>query len=79
MSDDAECVRRWALAGEGIAYKSRLDVQADLDAGRLVALLASFSTEPAPLYLVCPHRLSLTPAVVALKDFLIERLQEVVD
>lgn len=76
VSDDAECVRRWALAGEGIAYKSRLDIQADLEAGRLVALLAAFPTEPAPLYLVCPHRLSLTPAVVALKDFLIERLQE---
>ena len=31
VSDDAEVVRRWALAGEGIAYKSWLDVsQGDL-------------------------------------------------
>lgn len=75
VSDDAECVRRWALAGEGIAYKSRLDVQEDLRAGRLVAMLEEFSPEPTPLYLVCPHRLSLTPAVIALKDFLIERLK----
>ena len=75
VSDDAECVRRWALAGEGIAYKSRLDVEEDLRNGRLVAMLEEFPCEPTPLYLVCPHRLSLTPAVVALKDFLIQQLK----
>ena len=75
VSDDAECVRRWALAGEGIAYKSRLDVEEDLRNGRLVAMLEEFPSEPTPLYLVCPHRLSLTPAVVALKDFLIQQLK----
>ena len=77
VSDDAECVRRWAVAGEGIAYKSRLglDVEEDLRNGRLVAMLEAFPCEPTPLYLVCPHRLSLTPAVIALKDFLIEQLK----
>lgn len=76
VSDDADCVRRWAVAGEGIAYKSRLDVEEDLRNGCLVAMLEEFPSEPTPLYLVCPHRLSLTPAVIALKDFLIERLKE---
>ncbi|TKI18554.1 LysR family transcriptional regulator, partial [Bacillus pumilus] len=33
-SDDGELVRRWAVAGQGLAYKSRLDVLADLRAGR---------------------------------------------
>ncbi len=35
MSDDAEVIRRLAIAGEGIAYKSMLDVSDDLRAGRL--------------------------------------------
>ncbi|WP_115716952.1 LysR family transcriptional regulator [Gallaecimonas mangrovi] len=75
ISDDAECVRRWALNGEGIAYKSAIDVRADIEAGRLKVLLSAWPTELCPLYLVCPHRLSITPAVVALKDFLSERLR----
>ena len=39
MSDDAEVIRRLAIAGEGIAYKSMLDVSDDLRAGRLRRLL----------------------------------------
>lgn len=35
MSDDAEVIRRLAISGEGIAYKSMLDVSDDLRAGRL--------------------------------------------
>jgi hypothetical protein len=34
MSDDAEVIRRLAVA-EGIAYKSMLDVSDDIRAGRL--------------------------------------------
>jgi DNA-binding transcriptional LysR family regulator len=73
-SDDGEVVRRWAVAGQGIAYKSRLDVLADLRAGRLVPALQGYQTEATPLYLVCAHRLSLSPAVVRLREFLQERL-----
>ncbi len=43
MSDDAEVIRRLAIAGEGIAYKSMLDVSDDLRAGRLAALAAALS------------------------------------
>lgn len=32
FSDDADVVRRWSLEGEGIAYKSWLDVSADIAA-----------------------------------------------
>lgn len=76
VSDDADCVRRWAISGQGIAYKSALDVSADIAAGRLKPLLEGWPTEPTPLYLVCPHRLSITPAVVALKDFLSQQLKQ---
>jgi DNA-binding transcriptional LysR family regulator len=73
-SDDGELVRRWALAGRGIAYKSRLDVLADLKAGRLEAALTDFEGESAPLHLVCAHRTMLSPTVNALRDLLRERL-----
>ncbi|HEX8955088.1 MAG TPA: LysR family transcriptional regulator, partial [Burkholderiaceae bacterium] len=69
-TDDAELVRRWAVAGAGIAYKSRLDVLADLRTGSLAALLPQYAGEETPLYFVCPHRLMLTPAVTALREML---------
>jgi len=74
ISDDSELVRRWALAGKGIAYRSRLDIVDDLKAGRLVTLLNSHRGEPAPLNLVCAHRLMLSPATIALREMLQQRL-----
>ncbi|AIR91071.1 LysR substrate-binding domain-containing protein [Pseudomonas cremoricolorata] len=78
VSDDAEVVRRWAVAGLGIAYKSRLDVLDDLRHGRLLELFPETRGQPAPLQLVCAHRTALTPAVQALRGFLLERLQQYV-
>jgi len=75
ISDDGDLVRRWAIAGYGLAYKSTLDVADDLRAGRLLAVLAGYKGEVAPLNLVCAHRLMLSPAVVALRAFLQQRLE----
>ncbi len=72
-ADDADLVRRWAVAGLGIAYKSRLDVSADLAAGRLQILLPQMAGEAAPLHLVCMHRAQVTPVVLQLRDFLREQ------
>ena len=72
-ADDADLVRRWAVAGLGIAYKSRLDVSADLAAGRLQRLLPQMAGEAAPLHLVCMHRAQVTPLVLQLRDFLREQ------
>jgi DNA-binding transcriptional LysR family regulator len=69
-ADDADLVRRWAVAGLGIAYKSRLDVAGDLAAGRLQALLPEVAGEATPLHLVCTHRAQVTPLVLQLRDFL---------
>jgi DNA-binding transcriptional LysR family regulator len=71
-ADDADLVRRWAVAGLGIAYKSRLDLSADLAAGRLQVLLPEVAGEPTPLHLVCTHRAQVTPLVLQLRDFLRE-------
>jgi DNA-binding transcriptional LysR family regulator len=62
MSDDAEVIRRLAVAGEGIAYKSMLDVSDDLRAGACGAA-AALSGDVVPLNLICPHRKQLSAAV----------------
>lgn len=74
VCDDADVVRRWAVAGEGIAYKSWLDVSEDVHAGRLRVLLDG-SGESLPLNLACPHRKQFSPAVRQLHAFLGEHLQ----
>jgi DNA-binding transcriptional LysR family regulator len=74
VSDDAELVRRWVVAGQGLAYKSRLDVLADLRAGRLETALDGYLGEPAPLHLMCTHRLMLSPTVSSLREFLQKRI-----
>ncbi|MBV7536471.1 LysR family transcriptional regulator [Duganella sp. sic0402] len=68
--DDADVVRRWAVAGAGIAYKSRLDLSADIRAGRLQVLLPDVLGEPTPLNMLCMHRAQITPTVLQLRDFL---------
>lgn len=70
ISDDADVVRRWAVAGLGVVYKSRLDLWPDLAAGRLVEIFPAEYGQPAPLQLLAAHRSALTPAVLALRDFL---------
>jgi DNA-binding transcriptional LysR family regulator len=70
ISDDADTVRRWAVAGEGIGYKSRLDLIPDLRAGRLVEIFPPAHGEPSPLNLICADRSRLTPTIMQLKTFL---------
>lgn len=73
ISDDADAVRRWAVAGEGIVYKSRLDLIDDLKTGRLVEIFPAEYCELSPLHLICAHRAQLTPSIVELHAFLSER------
>lgn len=70
--DDADVARRWALEGLGIAYKSWIDVCADVVAGRLEVLLPEQQGEAAPLHLICPHRKQFSPAI----RLLLTRLRE---
>ncbi|NWC41641.1 substrate binding domain-containing protein, partial [Pseudomonas tolaasii] len=75
LSDDGEIVRRWALAGHGIAYKAHLDVARDIKAGRLVPLLPGWQGEPTPFNLMCPHRLQVSERVKVLHGFLQARCE----
>jgi DNA-binding transcriptional LysR family regulator len=77
ISDDADVVRRWAVAGLGLTYKSRIDVSPDLRSGRLVEVFSGSYGEPAPLHVVSAHRSMLTPAVQRLCDFLQKQIVEI--
>lgn len=77
IGDDGDAVRRWAVAGRGIAYKSWIDVCADVQAGRLEVVLHEWRGESAPLHLICADRRLLSPAVRALRDFLVARFSQV--
>ncbi|UUY10427.1 LysR family transcriptional regulator [Pseudomonas sp. J452] len=70
ISDDADVVRRWAVAGQGLVYKSWLDVAADVQAGRLQVLLPHWQGEPTPLNLICAHREQLSKPVQLLREHL---------
>lgn len=63
VANDADVTRRWAIAGLGIAYKSRLDVAQDIERGLLVQLLPEVLGEAAPLNFIYPHRDQLSPLV----------------
>jgi DNA-binding transcriptional LysR family regulator len=76
IANDGDVVRLWALAGRGIIYKSRLDVVADLAAGRLVALCTDWQTEASPMYMVLPGRRQLTPGLRLLREFIEQRCAE---
>ena len=70
FSDYADVVRRWAVAGEGIAYKCWLDVYADVQAERLVVLLPEVPGDVYPLSFACPHRGQMSRAVTQLYQWL---------
>jgi|TARA_Y100000782_G_C10147026_1_gene249836 DNA-binding transcriptional LysR family regulator len=78
VSDDADVVRRWALAGRGVVYKSWLDIAQDVQLGRLVVLLPELLGEPTPLNLICAHRAHLGERVRLLREHLVERCQRLI-
>ncbi|CAB9494454.1 LysR family transcriptional regulator [Alteromonas macleodii] len=75
-ANDGEMVRRWAVAGKGVAVKSSLDTCDDIINGRLVTLLPDYQPKPTQLWLICPSRQSITPAVRLLRDMLKARCAE---
>jgi len=76
-SNDAELVRRWCVAGKGIAKKSSLDMAEDLLSGTVQQLIPEFKPTPTELWLICPSRQTITPAVRLLRDYLKVKCNEV--
>jgi DNA-binding transcriptional LysR family regulator len=83
VANDAELVRRWCVAGKGLAIKSCLDMAADLLSGKLVTVMPEFKPRSTELWLICPSRQSITPAVRLLRDAFREEskavLQQLID
>jgi DNA-binding transcriptional LysR family regulator len=73
VANDGDAVRRWALLGRGICYKSGLDLASDLAQGRLQALCTDWTTEALPLFLVVAGRRQLTPLLRRLHAFIAQR------
>jgi len=69
-SNDAELVRRWCVSGKGIAAKSSLDMSHDLLSKKVMPLLSEFSPKSTELWLICPSRQTITPAVRLLREHL---------
>jgi DNA-binding transcriptional LysR family regulator len=75
-ASNGEALRQLALAGAGLARLSRYAIQADLDAGRLVAVLEKHNPkDAAPIHAVYLGKVDRVPARVrAVLDFLVEQL-----
>lgn len=78
ISNDTDIVRRWAVGGKGIAYRSQIDIASDLQKGRLVSLLPEYESPAVELYLLCPSRKQVTPAVIAFREILREKCMKVI-
>ncbi|WP_339066621.1 LysR family transcriptional regulator [Teredinibacter turnerae] len=52
VTDNSAVARDWALAGEGLVYKSGLDVHDDIAAGRLQTVLTDYQGIQTPLFAV---------------------------
>ncbi|WP_411994543.1 LysR family transcriptional regulator [Agarivorans sp. DSG3-1] len=78
-SNDGDLVRRWCVAGKGIAVKSCLDMSRDLLAGRVLSVMPQYQATPTELWLVCPSRQSITPTVRLLRDLFREKTETILN
>jgi DNA-binding transcriptional LysR family regulator len=67
-ANDGDLVRRWCVAGRGLAVKSCLDMSADLLAGKVVHIMPEFKPTSTELWLVFPSRQLITPAARLLRE-----------
>jgi DNA-binding transcriptional LysR family regulator len=67
-ANDGELVRRWCNTGKGLAVKSCLDISADLLAGKVVNVMPEFRPKATELWVICPSRHSITPAIRLLRE-----------
>ena len=78
-ANDGDVVRRWAVAGKGIAYKSKLDITDDLRAGRLLRVLPNYQSPSIDLNIMSPTRQQVTPAVLLLRDMLRDKFSRLLN
>ena len=77
MSNSGLEVRKWCLAGQGIALKSTWDVGEDIKEGRLIELLRGFEPQSeSAMQIIYPGSGKPSRRVRALIDFLVENLAQ---
>jgi DNA-binding transcriptional LysR family regulator len=76
-SNDGDLVRRWCVAGKGLAIKSCLDMSNDLLSGNVISLLPEYQPNPTELWLVFPSRQSITPAARLFRDTFREKSRDI--
>jgi DNA-binding transcriptional LysR family regulator len=67
---DGQVLHDWCVAGLGLAWRSTWEVEHDIAAGRLVAVLDDFAAPPNGIYALFPQRKHLPLRVRAWVDFL---------
>ena len=67
-SNDGDLVRRWCIDGNGLAVKSCLDMSTELLTGKVVSVMPEYKPRMSELWLICPSRQSITPAIRLLRD-----------
>ena len=77
MTNNAEVVHDWAVAGRAVGFKLIWDVQEDLQAGRLIRLLEPFECDAARLYVTYATRTHLPPRLRLFIDFIVSELQKI--
>jgi DNA-binding transcriptional LysR family regulator len=68
--NDGEVLTRWALAGEGLAWRSAWEVSEEVKRGRLVTVLDGFASPGNNVYAVYPERRLLAAKVKLFIEFL---------
>jgi len=67
-TNSGDAVQDWALAGQGVMLKSRIDVVPELVAGRLEHVLPDWRSAAAPIYALMPSRRHLSTKSRAFLD-----------
>jgi DNA-binding transcriptional LysR family regulator len=77
LTNNAEVVHDWAVAGRAVGFKLIWDIQEDLRAGRLVRLLEPFEYDEAKLFVTYATRTHLPPRLRLFIDFIVSALQKI--
>lgn len=78
-ANDGDMVHKWCVNGHGIAVKSSLDMCNELLNKQVVTVLPEYVAKPTQLWLICPSRQSITPAVRLLRDTLKQHCQHILE
>ena len=70
--NDGAVLHEWALAGQGLAWRSLWEVGQDLKEGRLTSVLDAWQAPPMGIYAVFPQRRHLPLRVRLFIDLLKE-------